>query len=68
MDIVPWLKSDLLSGFSDLLDNDRMAEGDLQKHVATLGSADLLSVPAPASNIDLSTDQVSPSSISRGGR
>ena len=57
-DIVPWLKSDLLSGFSDLLDTEpnnlRMGSA------ATLGSSDLLSLPPPAMNMDLSSDQVSP--------
>ena len=56
-DIVPWLKSDLLSGFSDLLDTEpnnlRMGSA------ATLGSSDLLSLPPPAMNMDLSSDQVS---------
>ena len=60
-DIVPWLKSDLLSGFSDLLDTEpnnlRMGSA------ATLGSSDLLSLPPPAMNMDLSSDQVTPERI-----
>ena len=58
MDIMPWLKADLLSGFSDLLDNDKLGDGDLHRNAATLGSADLFGAPAPAPHVDLSTDQV----------
>lgn len=58
LDVVPWLKTDLLSCFSDLLDNDRLADGNLQKNAATLGSSDLLGGVKAASNMDLSTDQV----------
>ena len=56
-DIMPWLKTDLISGFSDLLD-DRIADADLQSSAATLNSTDLgvglPSVPC----VDFSTDQV----------
>ena len=57
-DIVPWLKTDLISGFSDLLD-DRISDAELQSSAATLNSADLgVGLPA-APCVDYSTDQVS---------
>lgn len=57
-DIVPWLKTDLISGFSDLLD-DRISDADLQTSAATLNSADLGVNLAAAPCVDYSTDQVS---------
>ena len=58
-DIVPWLKTDLISGFSDLLD-DRISDSELQASAATLNSTDLgVALPA-APCVDYSTDQVSP--------
>lgn len=56
-DIMPWLKSDLLSGFSDLLD-DRILDAELHGSAVTLHPADLgVGLPA-APYVDLSTDQV----------
>lgn len=57
-DIVPWLKTDLISGFSDLLD-DRISDADLQTSAATLNSADLGVNLAAAPCVDYSTDQAS---------
>lgn len=61
MDMMPWLKADLLSGFSDLLESDKLADADLHRSAATLGSSDIFGAPVPAPHVDLSTDQVNTS-------
>ena len=56
-DIMPWLKTDLISGFSDLLD-DRLADADLGNAAVTLNSSDLgVSLPAMPC-VDFAADQV----------
>jgi len=65
LDSMPWLKADLLSGFSDLLDDERISGADFHNATATLGSSDLaVSLPCQQ-NMGLSTDQVR--TISAGG-
>lgn len=56
-DIGPWLKTDLISGFSDLLD-DKISPAELQSSAATFDSADLGMDETAALCAELSSDQV----------
>lgn len=63
-DIMPWLKTDLISGFSDLLD-DRISDADLNNSAATLNSTDLGAGLPSVPCMDFNADQVKPAALPR---